>query len=332
MREQLGGADGAGLPEGEMARAVDAIRSASTLTLACHVHPDGDALGSMLAFHLLCRSNGVMSIASWPDPHVVAPHYRFLPGLDLTVPPSEVPAEPELMVTFDLGSRQRLGCLAANAAAARQVLVLDHHHDNHRFGTINVVWTEAAATAVVVRELARRLDWRLERDVACNLFVGLVTDTGRFRYPNTTPEVFELAAELTSYGIPIPRLIRDLFERHRLEFLRLQEDVLARALIDTERDAVFAWLTIEDLKRHGVEFDETEGLIDHICQVASASVACVAKEAPGEGVRVSLRSVGSVDVGAIATSFGGGGHWFMSGFTTDEPIPQVIEKVRALLG
>jgi phosphoesterase RecJ-like protein len=158
-----------------------------------------------------------------------------------------------------------------------------------------------------------------------------VTDTGRFRYPNTTPEVFELAEELASFDIPIPWIVRELFEKHRFPYLMLVSEVMGRALLDPDRRFVAAWLTADDLERHGVDYDETEGLIDHVRQTAEADVACVVREAPGEGLRVSLRSESGLDVGHIAAQFGGGGHAFMAGFLTDAPIRTVIADLRALI-
>src|SRR5436190_12039572 len=152
------------MPSHELDAAVAAISGASSIALACHVSPDGDALGSMLALHHLCRSAGTASVASWPEPFVVAPHYTFLPGLDLCTEPARFPREPEVMVTFDCGSLDRLGDLAHAAKAAGQLIVLDHHVTNDRYGTINVIDSEAAATAVVVRTLAERLGWPLTRE------------------------------------------------------------------------------------------------------------------------------------------------------------------------
>ena len=192
-----------------VAQVAQVVRQADSLALACHHHPDGDALGSMLAMHLLCEAHGKASVASWPSPWVVAPHYEFLPGLDRCIPPEDFPTDPEVLITFDLGRPERLGDLAPAAERAGQVIVLDHHPDNQHFGTINWVDERAAATAVLVRQLAAELDWPLTRDVALDLYVGLVTDTGRFRYPNTTPEVFHLAEELAEYDLPIARITRE---------------------------------------------------------------------------------------------------------------------------
>lgn len=314
-----------------LAEVADVVRSAESLALACHHHPDGDALGSMLAMHLLCEANGVPSVASWPSPWVVAPHYEFLPGLDRCSPPSAFPSQPDVLVTFDLGNTGRLGDLAPAAQRSRRVVVLDHHPDNQRFGTHNLVDETAAATAVLVRRLAGELGWALTRDVALNLYVGLVTDTGRFRYPNTTPDVFHLAEELAEYDLPIARITRELFEKHRFQYVQLVSMALARTELDTDRGFVVAWLTEQDLHDFDVTFDETEGFIDHVRSCQEADVACVLREAPGEGLRVSLRSTGSIDVSVLAADFGGGGHAFMAGFATDRPIPDVVEDIRSRL-
>ena len=194
--------------------------------------------------------------------------------------------------------------------------MLDHHPDNERFGTHNLVLEDLAATAVIVRLLADELGWTLTRDAALCLYVGLVTDTGRFQYPNTTPDVFHLAEELANYDLPIADVTRELFENHRFPYVQLMSVALARAELDVDRRFVSAWLTADDLDRYGVAFDETEGFIDHLRGCAEAEVSCVLREAPGEGLRVSLRSTGDVDVGEIATELGGGGHKFMSGFVS----------------
>jgi phosphoesterase RecJ-like protein len=310
--------------------AVAAIGSAESLALACHLGPDGDALGSMLALHHLARAHGVPSVASWSEPFVVAPHYRFLPGLDLTIPPAQFPPSPEVMVTFDCGSVQRLGDLAWPAKSARTLVVLDHHASNDRFGSINVVDTDAAATAVVVRELARRLGWDLTRDAALCLYTGLVTDTGRFQYDNTTPEVFELARELATFDLPIAEITRQLFEEHSFRYLQMVGACLARAELDAELGFVATWVTNFDLDGFEVTIDETEGLIDLVRRTSEAEIACVCKETP-EGIRVSLRSVSDLDVGAVAARFGGGGHQYAAGFVAPYPVTGVIDGIKAAL-
>ena len=311
----------------ELDRAVASIMAAESLALACHVAPDGDALGSVLALHHLCRANAKPSVASWSEPFAVAPHYTYLPGLDLATKPSDFPDAPDVMVTFDCGSIDRLGDLAPAAKAAGELIVIDHHASNDRYGSINVIDPDAAATAVLVRTLASELGWPLNRDAALCLYTGLVTDTGRFQYSNTTPSVFALAEDLSRFDLPIASMTRQLFEEHRFAYLQLVGACLLRAELDRDLGFVGTWVTNFDLDGFEVAIGETEGLIDLIRRTAEADVACVCKETD-DGIRVSLRSVSSVDVSEIARQFGGGGHRFAAGFTADYPVIDVIAAVK----
>ena len=314
----------------ELDRAALVVAEAAELALACHVSPDGDALGSLLAMHELCRVNGKRAVASWSEPFEVGPHYRFLPGLSAAAKPGDFPAAPEAMMTFDCGSLDRLGDLREAAVAARSLVVLDHHATNTRFGTVNLVDPGAAATAVLVRRLAARLDWKLTRDAAICLYTGLVTDTGRFQYSNTTPEVFALAEELSSFDLPIASMSRQLFEEHRFEYLQLIGRCIERTELDRDLHLVASWVTEDDLRRHGCSLEETEGLIDIVRRAAEAEVACVLKETE-EGIRVSLRAATSYDVSALAARFGGGGHRYAAGFLAPGTVAEVLAALRDVL-
>ena len=157
----------------------------------------------------------------------VAPHYRELPGLDLLTHPAEFPTEPDVMVTFDCGSLGRLGDLEPAAKAARELIVLDHHVSNTRYGTINVIDPAAAASGVLVRRLVAELGLPLTNEAAVALYAAIVCDTGRFQYETTTPSVFELARELVAFDVPVSRLSRQLFEEHRFAYLKLLGEALA---------------------------------------------------------------------------------------------------------
>ena len=316
--------------EDELAAAVRIIEEAELLALACHVTPDGDALGSMLAMHHLALSQDRSSIASWPDPFIVANHYRSVPGVDLASPSHCFPASPAVMLTFDCGSLGRLNELGAPARAAEHLVVVDHHATNDRYGTVNAIDVDAAATAVVVREIARRLDWPLTREAAWCLYTGIVTDTGRFQYASTTPSVFALAQELVEFDLPVARISRELFDEHRFSYLRLAARVLERAELDEDASFVASWVSQQDLDDFGVGYEEVEGLIDWLRTTSEAEVACLCKEAV-DGVRVSLRAREHADVGALAISLGGGGHRLAAGFTMQAPIAEVLRCVRNAL-
>ena len=314
-----------------LSQAAVAIRRAPVVCLACHINPDGDALGSMLGLHHVLRAAGMQSVASFSEPFVVAPHYRDLPGLDLLTPPDRYPRDPAVMVTFDSGALARLGDLEGAAKAADELIVIDHHVSNQRYGTINVIDAEAAASGVIVRALIDRLGLPLTHEAAVCLYTALVCDTGRFQYESTTPDVFALARELTMFDVPVAKLSRTLFEEHRFAYLQLLAEVLTRAQLVPEKRFVWTTVTQADLDRYGVTFEEVEGLIDVIRRTREAEVACVLKEA-GDGTwRISLRSIGNVDVRLIAEREGGGGHRFAAGFTSDEPADAVIAKILSAL-
>jgi phosphoesterase RecJ-like protein len=312
-------------------RATTVISGAGCVALACHVNPDGDALGSMLGLFHVLRAAGCDVVGSFPTPFVTAHHYRELPGLDLLTHPSDFPSEPDVMITFDCGSLGRLGDLEPAAKAARELVVIDHHISNDRYGTVNVVRPDAAASGSIVLDLIDALELPLNRDAAVNLYAALVCDTGRFQYDSTTPQVFEMARRLAEYDVPIERLSRTLFEEHRFAYLQLLGDALARAELVREQRFIWTAVTQEMLQRHGVQLDEVEGLIDILRRASEAEVTSVLKEEVDGTVRVSLRSLGGVDVCRIAEAHGGGGHRFAAGFTSALDLDTIVARIRAVL-
>ena len=314
-----------------IARAAAVVADARQVALACHVNPDGDALGSMLGLFHVLRAAGVDVVASFPTPFVTAQHYREIPGLELLTPPSDFPPEPDVMITFDCGSLGRLGDLEPAAKAARELVVIDHHISNDRYGTINVVQPDAAASGSVVLQLIDALGLPLNHDAAIALYAAIVCDTGRFQYDTTTPAVFETARRLAEFDVPVERLSRTLFEEHRFAYLQLLGEALERAQLVREQRFVWTAITQEMLARHGVEMEEVEGLIDVLRRASEAEVTAVLKEEVDGTVRVSLRSLGGVDVRRIAEAHGGGGHRFAAGFTSALDLDTVVARIRAAL-
>jgi phosphoesterase RecJ-like protein len=306
--------------------AVQALADAPEVVVACHINPDGDALGSLLAASLGLRRLGKTTHATWGDERPsVAPSYSFLPGVDDIVSPSEVTAA-DAFLALDCGAADRLGVLEAVARKSGVVVNVDHHPGNDNFGTHNIVVTNASSTAELVYGLMRDLGVLIDTDLATCLYTGIVTDTGRFTYSNTSPETMRLAAELLGIGVPATQIADAVFDSSPFNFLKLVGRTLERtALIEDERFA-YSWITQEDLREMGVAIDETEKLIDQIRVIREADVAAIFKEQEDGSYRVSLRSRGPVSVGAIARANGGGGHELAAGFTA----PSVAEGVRAV--
>jgi bifunctional oligoribonuclease and PAP phosphatase NrnA len=322
--------------EEEWERAVKVLAGATEICLACHVRPDGDALGSMLAVaHALGARREVRGtapagvIASFGDrPFEIPRILTFLPGTDLLSPPEVFPARPEVMVTFDAASPDRLGLLEASAAAADELIVLDHHASNTRFGTVNLIDDTAAATAVLAFELIGRLGVELSRDIALGLYAGLVTDTGSFKYSNTSAGVHELAARLLRTGIEPGAVAHELWDRSPFGFLGMLSAVLGRARLEPDavagRGLVWTAVTRGDRAAHALPYEAAESVIDVVRRTDEADVAVVLKEDDDGCWQVSARSNGLTDVGRACVALGGGGHRLAAGFTASGPAADVI--------
>jgi bifunctional oligoribonuclease and PAP phosphatase NrnA len=307
------------------------IRSADKFVLVTHEHPDGDALGSLVAMHrVLCAldKDSVMFMAAdeFPLPH----EYRFFrfDGLQ-SHPPEDL--DERTIVFLDCGNIDRNPIDAFKGDDAH-ILNIDHHHDNTRFGTVNHVVEDASCTAEIVWDLMDPLSVSPSIEIAEALYVGLVTDTGKFMYENTGPRAHIMAAELIAAGIDVHGIYRRLYEGMPYPKLEL----LGRALGRLERldnDAVtFSYLSRDDFRMAGAEESYSEGIIDHLRSVEGTKVAALARELlDGDGGRkkVSLRSTdGDIDVSAIARAGGGGGHRRAAGFSTELSRDELLDFLR----
>ncbi|MFG1702281.1 bifunctional oligoribonuclease/PAP phosphatase NrnA [Nonomuraea sp. M3C6] len=316
-------ADCGAVPEAAWDRALRLIGQADEVALACHVTPDGDALGSMLAVGFVLRSMGKRVVASFGDRHFAVPRLlRFLPGQEMLVPPADFPAAPELMITFDASTFERLGLLRDNTARAREVIVLDHHPSNEGFGTLSLIDAKAAATAMLAEQLLYRLGGRLDRDIATCLYAGLVTDTGSFRYSSTTPAVHQMAARLVATGLHTDEIARELWDRSPFGYLKVLASALERVML--EDGLVWTYVTRIDRAAYGLPYAELEGIIDIVRRTDEAEVAVVLKEDDQGDWQVSTRSKGTVDVAAVCAALGGGGHHNAAGYTSHDTVEEAM--------
>ena len=306
--------------------AVEVLRSSAEVAVACHVNPDGDALGSLLGASLALRKLGVKTYASWDDePFALPATYAFLPGAEALVPPAELPAL-DTLLALDCGAADRLGRIEELARRARYVINVDHHPGNDRFGTHNIVVPTASSTAELLHALLEDLGVELDRDIATCLYTGLVTDTGRFSYANSSPATLRMAADLLGYGVTAPAIAQEVFDSAPFGYLKLVGVVLERAQLLADERLVYSWVTLDDLDRTGVAYNETEKLIDLVRATRDADVAAIFKEQDAGGFRVSLRSKGP-SVGEIARAAGGGGHDLAAGFTAAS-VAEGVDHVR----
>jgi phosphoesterase RecJ-like protein len=309
--------------DAEWAVAIKALDGAAEICLACHVRPDADALGSMLAVAQALRARSGRArprvIASFGDaPFEVPRILRFLPGLELLSPPEAYPGQPEVMVTFDAASPDRLGLLEPCAARAGELIVLDHHASNTGFGSVRLVDPAAAATAVLADELISRLGVPLSADIAMGLYAGLVSDTGSFRFAATSPLVHEMAARLLAIGIDPGAVAHELWDRAPFGYLGLLSAALRRTVLEPAaaggHGLVWTTVTRTDRAASELSLDAAESVIDVVRRTDEADVAVVLKESDDRQWQVSARSKGKVDVGSACVALGGGGHARAAGF------------------
>jgi phosphoesterase RecJ-like protein len=317
----------------EQEQVVGELRAADKLLLTTHENPDGDALGSLLAMHGILTQLGKDSVMYMaPEEFPLPWEYRGLPldqGLVMT-PPADV--ADRTVVFLDCGNIDRMPVDFLQADGLH-ILNIDHHHDNTRFGTVNLVCPAASCTAEIVWRLAKELGAEITPGIAKAMYVGLVTDTGRFMYENTTPLAHRMAAELIEAGVETHQVYRELYED--LPFRRLK--LLQRALASVERydegALTVAHLIKSDYEDTGALETDSEGVVDHMRAVEGTRVAVLVRELLSddrEGMRkVSLRATdGSVDVSSVARAFGGGGHPQAAGFSTPIPYPELVDQLR----
>lgn len=306
--------------------AAAAIGDADRIALACHVGPDGDALGSMLGLAIAAANAGKEVAASFGSPFKMPPGLSFLPQ-DHLVAPKDFPEEPELMVALDSGSAERLGELGSNAKRARRVIVIDHHVTNEGFGDIAVVDPTAAATGELVYTILRNLEWKITPEIAQCLHTALVTDTGRFSYANTTPQTLRIAADLVEAGAVPSEVSRHVYEEEPFGYLKAVAVAMGRAVLDPDLGVVHTSITDDDLEEAGIDWGDTENLIDLLRLAVEADTAVLAKGHEDGRVKVSMRSRGNTDVGALAVAMGGGGHRLAAGFTVEGEVDAVLDRV-----
>ena len=314
----------------DLEEAVEAIAGASRLAMACHIGPDGDAIGSMLGLAVAAVENGKEVFPSFGHPFTLPSTFDFLP-IDMLVAPDKVPAEPEVMVTFDAGSADRLGDLRPAAERAGTLVVIDHHKTNEGFGTCNLIVPGAAATAEIVIDVLDALEWPISPVAATALHVGLVTDTGRFQYSNTKPRTLRAAARMVEAGAQPEVIGQHVYEETPFGYLHAAGAVLTRAVLEADRRLVWSVLTVDDLNNSGIGLDDTDPLIDSLRTAQESDVAVLLKDLGGGRIKGSMRSRGRVDVGAIAQDLGGGGHHNAAGFTASGTVDDVMGAIRERL-
>ena len=312
---------------------IDLLNAHHRVLVATHVHPDGDAIGSAMGLSLFLEELGKDTLVLIDDP--VPRIYRFLDPahhIHHYEPERDDPliAACDAAAVLDVGSLDRVGRIgdALRRHAVPQACI-DHHATNDGFADVNVVVPEAPSASSLVLELIRTMGRRPSPAVAECLFTGLATDTGWFRFPNTSPAALRDAADLAECGVDLPRVYGLVYEE--LSWARTRLLGRAMATLRSEADGRIAYFTVTRgmFEETGAQDNEVEGFVDTFRKIGGVEVIIFFREHPDGRTRVSLRAKGSADVGALAAALGGGGHRAAAGATLDQPLAQAIPTVLA---
>ena len=305
-----------------------ALREHDRFFVTTHENPDGDALGSLLATKLGLEQLGKDVTIFLTGPAPLPQEYSFMDlGSLLREPPPD--ADERVLVAVDCASQSRLGAETALIERAPLTIDIDHHHDNSRFGDLNLIVADASSTSEIMRDLFRELGVEVTPEIAEPLYIALVTDTGRFQYSNTTPKSLRLAAELIEAGADVQRVFQGVYESVEFPKLKLLARALERAQSFDDGRLVVSYLLKADFGEVGAQEPYSEGIIDYLRSVEGAEMVALIRQPPrpdGPRHRVSLRaSTDRIDVSAIARASGGGGHRQAAGFSSELPLEEVIE-------
>ncbi len=307
------------------------LRHAGSVVVCAHVRPDGDAIGSVLGITLALREAGISAIPTLADAAPAPASYAFLPGFALFAQAEELET-PDVFVALDTPNLARLGSAGELAQRAGTLISIDHHPDHDGFGDLNLVDTAAAASAQMIWTLLSSLGVAATPDIALCLYVGLMTDTGRFQYDNTNAEALRTAAALLEAGASAAEASRLVFQERSAGSLALEARALSRLTLANDGHVAYTWITSDDFDETGAMSSETETLPDAVRVLGGIDVSLLLRIEDGE-IRGNLRAKTGFDVGSVAREFGGGGHRAAAGFTfagtMDTLLPQILPLLPA---
>jgi phosphoesterase RecJ-like protein len=309
---------------GDLSAVCRVLREKERFLIACHENPEGDAIGSELALALALRKMGKTATVLNADP--VPANLLFLPGAD-TVVFAEDGSKYDVAVVVDCGSPERTGRIAQELLKCPVLINIDHHRTNGDLGELSLVDPDAAATGLLIHRVLSVMKYEIGLDVAINLYVAVLTDTGSFHYGSSSPEAFEVAGEMVRRGVDPWAVAEQVYETQSVHRLRLLGRVLDS--LDVSSDGRVACITTmcEDLREFESGKDALEGFINYPRSIVGVEVAVSFREEEGGVFRVSFRSKGRVDVSAVAARFGGGGHHNAAGCTVPGTLTEVKKRV-----
>lgn len=307
------------------------INKAENIIIVSHVNPDGDTLGSMLALSRIIKKNFSKETTNVIIGRIPET-YSFLNCEKYCTLNSDVDKTKiyDLAIACDVAAKDRMVDMQEIYFKAKVTVNIDHHVTNNGYGNINIIDPDASSAGEVVYGLAKNLDLKIDKEIAEFLYTAILTDTGGFRFENTSPKVFNYAAELVEYGANPTSIYRKCYESKPKAMALLNAYAIQTAVFKENDKIAYTIITKEDMKNFNAKGDYTEGISEALRQINSTEVAMLLKEAENQTTKVSLRSK-KIDVAKIAETFNGGGHHFAAGCTIQKPPKIAAEKLLDLV-
>ena len=289
-----------------------------------HINTDGDALGASLCLKILLDKENINADIDFDILNKLPSNLDHLPFELIS---NNIKTSYETVFVFDCGNPSRLGKYEDLILDASNIIVIDHHI-NPTFGTLQIVDSEAASTTQVLYRQLIEEGYFIDKSMANCLLTGLITDTGRFQYPNTTSEVFNIASQLLKLGADLALISENIYGSIEFNALKLQSEIINRIVFEKELEFTYSTVYQEDYKKHDIDAEETDFLIDVVRLVKDANIALLLKEQPDGSYKGSLRSRNNFNVQELASLFDGGGHKAASGFSSPLSEEEIIDKIK----
>ncbi|NTV53666.1 MAG: bifunctional oligoribonuclease/PAP phosphatase NrnA [Candidatus Firestonebacteria bacterium] len=311
----------------EFERTLDVIDRAQTFFLTTHLNPDGDGLGceSALSLALTCLGKTVTVVNAHPVPAV----YHFLPNQETFLTQAPPGVIYDVAIMLECPDEQRSGGVLPIPGGAREIINLDHHVFNTRYGTVNLIDPTAAAAGEQVWDLLMALDCPVDKAMAIGIYTAIATDTGQFKYPSVTPRTHRVVAQLLELGLEVGFMNEQIYERVPRAAMRLLGMALEKVAYNAAGTVGWFAVTQDMLRAAGAAENQTENFINYVRSVEGVQVAIFFQEMSDGRVKVSFRSRGRVDVSALAYALGGGGHKRAAGVTLTQSLAEAQARVLA---
>ena len=302
------------------------IKSSKKILIISHVNPDGDALGSTCAMYKAIY-NKFKKKADMCALTYLSPMYKFLPYLEDSKHSYDTSLVYDLVITVDVADKERLCDMKVLFDKAKVTINIDHHKTNNNFGDYNYVVPEASSTGEVLYDMFKNTGWDIDKEMAECLYTAILTDTGGFRFDNTTEHVLEIASDLVRIGANPSEIYTHCYEEKSKDFVMFQNYCISKAVFLNNDKIVYTAIYRRDLERYNAKEDFTEGLAEELRAINTTDLAFVVKEIePNKVCKVSMRSK-EYDVAKICSAFGGGGHSRAAGCTIKAGVDNAVKKL-----